>query len=230
MAAVASNRILSSLPARILAVMKPHLRPVEMRFGDRLAEAGVTVKRVYFPQTGAISLVVPLSAGDLIETAMVGRDGVLNAASALDGKRSMITGIVQVAGTASWIDVNRLRAIADEHKALRALVIRHEQVVLAQCQQSAACNASHTVEDRMCRWLSRMRDLAEDDNLELTQDFLSRMLGVRRASVSTIANSLKEAGLIVYSRGRIRVRNRKKLKLASCECYAAVKANYDTLI
>ena len=131
-----------------------------MKFGDVLAEAGGPIRRVYFPFSGAISLVVELEVGTMIETALVGHDGVLNAASALDGKVSLNKGIVQMAGSAGAIDVDQLRRLADEIKPFRSLLIRHEQVLFAQSQQSAACNASHKVEARMCRWLLHMRDLA----------------------------------------------------------------------
>ena len=155
----------------------------------------------------------------MIETAMVGHDGVLNAASALDGKVSLNKGIVQVAGSAGTIEVNRLRRLANEIEPFRALLIRHEQVLLAQSQQSAACNASHSIEARMCRWLLYMRDLAGSDDLSLTQEFLAQMLGVRRPSVSLVANTLQKKGLIKYSRGRMRLLDLKRLQKGACECY-----------
>ena len=111
-----------------------------------------------------------------------------------------------------------------------ALLIRHEQVLFAQSQQSAACNASHSVEARMCRWLLYMRDLAGSDDLMLTQEFLAQMLGVRRPSVSLVANTLQKAGLIKYSRGRMRLLNIKGLQKRACECYGTVKAHYQRLL
>ena len=108
----------------------------------------------------------------------------------------------------------------------RSLLIRHEQVLFAQSQQSAACNASHKVEARMCRWLLHMRDLAGNDDLTLTQDFLAQMLSVRRPSVSKVANPLQKAGLIKYSRGNIQVLDAKGLQKRACECYGTVKAHY----
>jgi len=177
-----------------------------------------------------ISLVVELSIGDMIETAMIGRDGVLNASSALDGKISLNKAIVQLAGAASTIEVDQLRKIAREFDAFRSLLIRHEQVQFAQAQQSAACNASHSVEARMCRWLLRMRDLAAAADLMLTQEFLAQMLGVRRPSVSLVANTLQKAGLIKYRRGNIRLLDIAGLNDGSCECYGTVKAHYDRML
>jgi CRP-like cAMP-binding protein len=224
------NRLLASLPAKIFAALQPHLKVVNLKLGDVLAEAGGSVKRVYFPHSGAISLVVEMSVGDMIETAMVGKDGVLNGASALDGKVSLNKGLVQLAGVASVVDADRLRTIADDNSAFRSIIIRHEQVLFAQSQQSAACNASHSVERRMCRWILRMRDLAESDQLTLTQEFLAQMIGVRRSSVSIVAGTLQKARLIQYRRGNIRILDVEGLREGCCECYGAVKAHYDRLI
>jgi hypothetical protein len=131
------------------------LRLVELSHGDVLVETGGTVRRVYFPHSGIISLVVELVAGDLVETATVGRDGVIGATSALDGRISYNKGIVQLAGVASVMDVERLRALTEENKRFRSLLLRHEQVLFAQAQQIAACNAIHSADARMCRWLLR---------------------------------------------------------------------------
>ena len=224
------NRLLASLPSGVYSALTPHLKIVELKFGDVVAEAGSAIRQVYFPYSGVISLVVELDVGSMIETAMVGHDGVLNAAPALDGKVSLNKGIVQMAGSAGTIEANRLRQLANEFEPFRALLIRHEQVLFAQSQQSAACNASHTVEARMCRWLLHMRDFAGSDDLMLTQEFLAQMLGVRRPSVSIVASPLQKAGLIKYSRGRIRVLDVKGLKKEACECYGTVKAHYDRLL
>jgi CRP-like cAMP-binding protein len=224
------NRLLASLPADTFSAVSPHLKIVELKFGAVLAEAGSPIRQVYFPYSGVISLVVELDVGMMIETAMVGRDGALNAAPALDGKVSLNKGIVQVAGSAGTIEVNRLRRLANELEPFRSALIRHEQVLFAQSQQSAACNASHSVEARMCRWLLYMRDLAGSDDLILTQEFLAQMLGVRRPSVSLVANTLQKAGLIKYSRGRVRLLNVKGLQKGACECYGTVKAHYERLL
>ena len=224
------NRLLASLPANAFSAISPHLKIVELKFGEVVAEAGSPIRQVYFPYSGVISLVVELEVGAMIETAMVGRDGVLNAASALDGKVSLNKGIVQSAGSAGTIEVNRFRRLANEFEPFRSLLIRHEQVLFAQSQQSAACNASHSVEARMCRWLLYMRDLAGSDDLMLTQEFLAQMLSVRRPSVSIVASPLQKAGLIKYSRGRMRLLDVKGLEKRACECYGTVKAHYRRLL
>ena len=224
------NKLLAALPAKIFAAIEPHLKTVALKHATVLTDAGGAVERVHFPHSGVVSLVVELSVGDMIETAMVGHDGVVNAASAMDGRVSLNKAIVQLAGAASVIGVDKIGSIADANRPLRSLLIRHDQVLFAQSQQSAACNASHTVEARMCRWLLRMRDLASGDELMLTQEFLAQMLGVRRPSVSIVANTLQKAGFIRYRRGNIRLLDIEGLEDGACECYRTVKAHYEHLL
>jgi len=224
------NRLLASLPAADFELLRPHLKPFEMVQGDLLFDAGDTVNWVYFPHSGVISLVVGLGDGQMIEAAMVGRDGVVGGSAALDGKVALNRGIVQIEGAASILDVTILRKAAEQSATFRAALIRHEQALFAQAQQSAACNASHTVEARLSRWLLRSRELAGDNTLGLTQEFVAQMLGVRRTSVSLVANTLQNAGLIRYSRGRIQITDLDGLRAASCECYGRVKAQYDRLL
>jgi CRP-like cAMP-binding protein len=224
------NLILNALPQNIYAAMESHLRPVTLAFGDVIADSGEPVGKVYFPSSGIVSLVVEMDVGDMIETAMVGRDGVVNGTSALDGKVSLQKAMVQVAGTAATVACDVLRKLAHEFDPLQSLLIRHEQVLLAQAQQSAGCNAGHTVEARMCRWLLRMRDLTQSDDLKLTQEFLAQMLGVRRTSVSLVAGTLQRAGLIEYRRGNIHLADVEQLRQCACECYETVKGHYARML
>jgi len=224
------NRLLASLPAADFELLRPHLKPIEMVQGDLLFDAGDTVNWIYFPHSGVISLVVGLGDGQMIEAAMVGRDGVVGGSAALDGKVALNRGIVQIEGAASILDVAILHKAAEQSTTFRTALIRHEQALFAQAQQSAACNASHTVEARLSRWLLRSRELAGGNTLGLTQEFVAQMLGVRRTSVSLVANTLQNAGLIRYSRGRIQITDLDGLRAASCECYGRVKAQYDRLL
>jgi hypothetical protein len=224
------NRILDALPQNIFAALEPHLKTVNMKFAEIVAEPEEFITAVYFPHSCVISLVVEMEVGDMIETAMVGRDGVANATSSLDGKLALHRGIVQVAGVASVIGPDALRSIANDFEPFRGILIRHEQVLLAQAQQSAGCNASHTVESRMCRWLLRIRDLTQSNSMDLTQEFLAQMLGVRRTSVSLVAGTLQKAGLIRYRRGKIELVDVEAMEAAACECYARVRSHYDRLL
>jgi len=223
-----ANRLLASLPRAAFGAIKPTLKLVELRHGDVLVESGASIHRVYFPHSGIVSFVVELDAGDMIETATIGRDGVIGAASAFDGRISFNTGIVQLAGIASVMTVERLRALTEANKRFRSLLIRHDQVLLAQAQQSAACNASHSAEARICRSLLRMKDLA-GERLPLTQQFLGQMMGVQRSIVSLVANTLQQAGLIEYRRGIIEILDVAGLRKTVCECYATVAAHYQKL-
>jgi CRP-like cAMP-binding protein len=223
------NHILASLPQDTRRTLEPHLKIVELKHTAVLFESGATVNHVYFPHSGVISLVVELQEGDMLETAMIGRDGVLGVSSALDGKVSLNKAIIQSPGMSSIANADTVRDIALRDDAFRSRLIRHEQVLFAAAQQSAACNASHTVEARLCRWLLRLRDLVGDD-LQLTQEFLAQMIGVRRSSVSLVAATLQSAGLIRYSRGNIRILDVEGLKEASCECYEAVRGHYERML
>lgn len=225
-----ANSLLSSLSNEPLAALRPHLKAVDLPLGRVLAHGGDLVTHVYFPENSVISLVVELSTGQMIETAMVGRDGVLNAASALDGKVSLNKAVVQIAGSALSVPVECIAEIGNEFISFRSLLIRHEQVLFAQAQQSAACNASHTVESRMCRWLLRIRDLVSSGNLTLTQEFLAQMLGVTRPTVSIVANTLHRAGFIKYRRGNIELVDVAGLENSACECYAQVRDIYKRML
>jgi hypothetical protein len=224
------NRLLASVSEDVYEALRPHLTLVEFRHGDVVTESGAPVTRVSFPHTCIISLVVELSVGEMIETAMVGRDGAVNAASALDGRVSLNKAIAQLAGFASVISSEHLSRIADEFRDFRALLIRHEQVLFAESQQSGACNASHLVEARLSRWLLRTRDLAGSDELAVTQEFLAQMLGVQRSSVSVVAHTLQRAGYIRYRRGRVTILDADALKEAACECYDTVRSHYERML
>jgi CRP-like cAMP-binding protein len=224
------NKLLAILSSQVFAELQPHLKVREFEQGVVLAENGGPVTEVYFPYSGIVSLVVELKEGDMVEAAMVGRDGVINAASALDGRVSLNKAIVQMRGFLAAVSVPIVVAVADQHRDLRALFIRHEQVLLAQSQQSGACNASHMTETRLCRWLLRTRDLAQSDDLHITQEFLGQMLGVQRTSISIVAGALQRAGLIRYQRGHIKILDVDGLKEGACECYETVKAHYDQML
>ena len=224
------NLILQSLSPSDKSLLEPHLKPVDLQQAKVLFEAGNTVDAVYFPYTAVISLVVTLSTGEHIEAAMVGCDGVVAASAALDGKVSLSRAIVQIAGNGVTCPPNLLKKAALQSETLHSLLIRHEQTVYAQAQQSAACNIAHTVEARLCRWLLRARDLSQDDTLPFTQEFLGEMLGVRRTSVSLVAHTLQQAGMIKYSRGRIQIVNLEALTETACECYGTIRKHYASLL
>ena len=223
-----ANRLLQMLSASDRAVLERHLKTVPLTQGDVLAEPGDEIRNVYFPHSGIISFMVSLDDGALVQTFMVGCDGVVGAAQALDSKTSVNKILVQVSGTAAVIDRAPLREIVERNAEIRSVLAAHEQFLIADIQQTAACNARHSVEARMARWIMRMRDLAGDD-LPLTQDYLASMIGVRRSSVSETATRMQEQGAIDYSRGRLHINDARVLERISCECHQAVRDNYESL-
>jgi CRP-like cAMP-binding protein len=187
------------------------------------------ISHVYFAVDAAISLVIPLSTGEVVETAMVGRDGVIGVAAALNGRVSLNEAIVQIGWHALRCPAEQLKDYLQSHPIARSLIGAHEHALLAQAQQSAACNATHVIESRLSRWLLRAADLHGGDELPLTQEYIAQMLGVRRTSVTVVARTLQEAGMIRYSRGHIKLLNVPALQETACECYQAIKMNYDAL-
>lgn len=222
------NELLASLPAGDLSALSRHFMTVEMKQGDVLAEPGDEIRRVYFPHSGIVSFMVEVADGDVVQTSMVGRDGVIGAAQALDGKVSINRIIVQQPGSASVIDRDALRQAMHSGNSIRAVLASFEQFFVADIQQTAACNALHPIESRMCRWMLRMRDLSSAD-IVLTQEHLAAMIGVRRTSVTEIATRLQDEGIISYKRGHIRIEDGERLKESCCECYASVLKNYERL-
>jgi CRP-like cAMP-binding protein len=219
------NFLLGRLPADLLGRLAPELSVIDLSLGDVLAETHARVEHVYFPHSGIISSVVETLGGGAIETGMIGKDGEFGALQALDDKVSLNHVVIQVPGSASVISSDRLRQVIDTYPLFRALLIKYEQFFLAQVQQTAACNAIHTVQARMCKWLLRMHDLAGND-LPLTQEFLAQMMGVRRTSVTNVASELQKSGLISYSRGRIRILDLDLTRQWACHCDADVRSHY----
>jgi CRP-like cAMP-binding protein len=220
-----ANKFLTLLSPSDLALFQASLRIVDLPHGQVLGEPHQLIKNIYFPHAGIVSYVVGMSDGNMIETGMVGRDGVVGGIQALDEKMSPNRIMVQAPGRASVIDADIMRKAIDVSPSLRVMLAKHEQFFIAQVQQSVGCNASHTVEARMCRWLLRMHDLAGPE-LPLTQEFMAQMMGVRRTSVSLVAGGLQDRGLINYRRGNVRIANLEKLGQAACECYEAVNTHY----
>jgi CRP-like cAMP-binding protein len=225
-----SNLLLDSLLASDREALMPHLKPMRLAHKDVLFEAGERISAVYFPTGGVVSLIIGLSNGTHIESAMVGRDGVVGASAALDGRISLCTGVVQLEGTGLVCDVAALRELALGSHTFLSKLIRHDQTLFAQAQQSTACMAEHNVEARLARWLLRARDLSGTDTLIFTQEFLAEMLGVQRSSVTLAARMLQQTGIIRYSRGKIWIVDVEALQEAACECYAAIKEHHAILL
>jgi CRP-like cAMP-binding protein len=218
------------LPADDFELIRPSLRTVDLAPELVLVEVDETINRAYLPHRGVISLVIKLARGEQVQIAMIGRDSIFGTFAALGDPTALNSAVVLVPGVASMIEVNRLRAAADQSATFRAALVRHGLAIYAQIQQTAGCNASHTVESRLARCLLQTHDLSGSDKLVLTQESMAQMIGARRNSVSLVANTLQQAKYIHYSRGHIEITNLDGLSKTSCECYATVKAHYDRLV
>ncbi|KJC42945.1 Crp/Fnr family transcriptional regulator [Bradyrhizobium sp. LTSP885] len=224
------NGFLSSLSTSDFELMRPHLRTVDLAADSVLVEVDEVLKRAYLPHKGVISLVVKLARGEHVQVAMVGHDSIFGAFAGLGVAPSLNSAMVLVPGVASAIEVETLRAAAGQSPTLRAALIRHGLAVYAQIQQTAGCNAAHTVESRLARCLLQTRDLSGSNKIVLTQEMMAQMIGARRNSVSLVAHTLQQANFIHYSRGHIEITNLDGLTKTSCECYATVKAQYAGLL
>jgi CRP-like cAMP-binding protein len=224
------NRLLQMLPAADFESARPHLEVVELKREAVLVEAGQRLNQVWLPHSGVVSLVVSLSQGQAVEVAMIGCDGIVGAPEAMCDGIALTDAVVLCPGAASVLSATDLNMLAGQSVAWRHLLARHHQALLAQAQQSVACNASHSVEERLARWLLRTHELWQGETLPMTQEMLARMLGVQRNAVSIVAHALQQSGVIRYSRGQIEIIDLAALRKTACECYVVAKAKQDDLL
>jgi CRP-like cAMP-binding protein len=213
------NMLLTSLPRDHFDRLLPHLVAVTLPQGDVLTEAGDEVDQIYFPHNGMLSLLAVLRDGKAIETATVGREGVVGAMAGLGLYKSLVRVVVQMPMAGSKISASHFRSVVAGSDPVRNLCIRYNEVLLSQARVTAACNALHSIEARFCRWLLQSADRAASDTINLTQEFLAEMLGVRRTSVTEVASKVQATGAITYSRGVIKILDRDAVLRMSCECY-----------
>ena len=224
------NQFLQALPSVEFEALRPRLKTFALVKDTVLVEAGAALTHVYLPHSGAISIVVRLAEGQAVEVAMIGSDSAVGLLETLGDGISLTDAVVLFPGSASLIEIADIKTAAAKSAALRNLLARHGLGLIAQAQQSPACNASHTVEARMARWLLRARDLWDGETLPMTQELLARMIGVQRNAISIVAHALQEADVISYSRGRIVVLDADALQATACECHQAVKTKLARLL
>ncbi len=225
-----ANCLLAALDPDDFAQLAPSLEVVELPSSKVLYETGDTIHHAYFPHDCMVSLVTVMQNGETVETALFGREGVLGFSSALVTRQSFGRYIVQIPGTASRIPIVRLREAFDTSPALRMLLLRYTEALLAQTFQTVACNAVHTVEARCCRWLLSTRDRMNTDTLPLSHEFLAEMLGVQRSTVSLVTRTFQTAGLIAQGRGVITITDRAGLEEVACECYGTIRKSFERLL
>jgi CRP-like cAMP-binding protein len=184
---------------------------------------------VYFPINSIVSLLTDLSDGSGMEVGLVGREGMVGISVILGGSETKVA-TVQASGAALKLSVAQLQTEFSRAGMLQKALLRYTHALMAQISQSVVCNARHQVDGRLARWLLMYHDRLEQDEFELTHEFMSHMLGVRRASVSEVANQLQEKGFISYQRGRIKILDRQGMEAFTCECYPVVKEKFDDFL
>jgi CRP-like cAMP-binding protein len=223
------NHLLAALPSGEMARWKPHLEPVTLKLGAVLYESGALLDYVYFPTTAIVSLLYVMVDGDSAEIAVVGNEGLVGVPIFMGGETTPSRAVVQSAGKGYRLSSNRLKEEFNRAPVLH-LLLRYTQALITQMAQTAVCNRHHSLDQQLCRWLLLSLDRLKGDELVMTQELISNMLGVRREGVTTAALKLQKAGLINYARGRIHVLDRLGLEERTCECYAVVKKEYDRLL
>ena len=218
-----ANSVLAALPRLAYESLQSGLEAVKLTFGEILYEPGQVIRNVYFPSDSLVSLLTLVDDHSALEVGMVGREGMVGMALTLGSSVSPVRALVQGAGTALRMSAARFRKEFKRNPLLRRGLYTYLNALMAQITQTAACNRFHHVEGRLARWLLMTSDRVRSDRFELTQDFLSHMLGVRRVGVTEAASALQQRKLIEYRRGRIAILDHAGLEAAACPCYALVK-------
>jgi CRP-like cAMP-binding protein len=224
------NQLLGAMEPAVRRRLAPHLERVTQKLDDLICEAGGHLRHAYFPEGGLLSLLTVLENGDAIETANIGREGAFGLFAAMYSRVSFNRCIVQLVGPMVRCQIEALHYEFEHSEQVRNLFVSYSETLLSQVQQTVACNAMHTVEERMGRWLLMMDDRAEGESLTYTHDFLARIMGANRKSVTLAAQKMQNAGLISYRRGSMQVVDRPGLEKTSCECYQIVKVRFDAFL
>jgi CRP-like cAMP-binding protein len=223
------NRLLAALPPSDFGLLAPYLRKASLERDAVLVRSGDLIEQVYFPDSGAISFMLDMPNGQTVATGVIGREGAVGMLSVLEPSASPVTAVVRVPGIASQISALRFQAAFIQGDAIRHAVQTHARALLIQFQHVAACNALHSVEARMARWLLHIQDRADGDIIPITQDALSQLLGVRRTTVTHVVHKLRAAGAVRCDRrGQVEI-DRPRLEEATCECYEVMRRRFDQI-
>jgi CRP-like cAMP-binding protein len=223
------NKILAALPKAEIARLAPHLSPLPMPAGKTLLAPGEEIAYAYFLEAGLASVVVAMADGNTVETGIIGNEGMIGIPVLL-GTRSMPTRtFMQIPGSGFKIKAQRLSEEYEKQGTLRKLINRYFQAHLVQTGQTAACNRLHDIAERLARWLLMCHDRMEEDSFTITHEFLGHMLGTPRSTVSLAAGILQKDALVNYSRGKVRILDRKGLEKKACECYRTIRNEFDRL-
>jgi CRP-like cAMP-binding protein len=223
------NRLLSAIPDRELAFLRPFLQIIDLSPGMILAEPGDPIRYCYFPNKGMISLLSVTEGGETVEVAYAGREGMAGIGAAMSGEEMLYQMLVQAETECLVAEAGPVRELFRQGGVFHDLLLRYIYALLKQMAQTCVCNHFHTIEARLCRWLTVMSERSGHRHLVLTQEFLAHMLGVQRTSIGLIANSLQREGVIRYSRGRVEILDFDRLRDSACECYWIVNDEYESL-
>ena len=222
------NRLLSAMPSRARQQLQREVEKLSLGIRDQLFKPDQKITHVYFPLSGVMSLVIRMQDGLAVEVATIGNEGFVGTPVFLGAERSPTEAFCQVPGEVLKLPVEVFKSALKNEK-VNDVVRRHTQALVNQISQSTACNHLHSVQERMCRWLLMTHDRVGSDELNLTQEFLAQMLGVRRPSVTVVAGILQQAKLIEYRRGRVKILDREGLEEGACECYEVVRREFERL-
>ena len=223
------NELLAALPREVLEALFEHLELVALPFGKELFEYGSKLDNVYFPTTAIVSLLYVMEDGATTEIAVVGHEGVVGV-SLFAGERAMCGAVVQSAGYGYRLKAQHLREAFNQGGVLPQLLMRYNTALFAQMAQNAVGGRHSSIEQKLCRWLLDRLDRSPSNELKVTQEMISIMLGVRRESITAAAGKLQDDGLITYRRGNITVIDRLGLERYAGECYKVAKTEYDRLL
>lgn len=224
------NSLLACLPEPVWARIAPSLELVDMPLGMVLYESGCKMSHVYFPINAIVSLLYVMEDGASAEIAVVGKEGIVGIAILMGGEATPSRAVVQSAGKGFRLPAHVIQAEFHRSGPLMHLLLRFIQALITQMAQTAVCNRHHSLDQQLCRWLLLSLDRLTGNELVMTQELISNMLGVRREGVTEAALKLQRQGLISYTRGHITVTDRAGLENRVCECYAVVKKEYDRLL
>ncbi|MEA5601979.1 Crp/Fnr family transcriptional regulator [Nostoc sp. UHCC 0252] len=225
-----ANNLLAVLPRADYERLVPHLKLVSLPLRKVIYEAGEPITKVYFPNKAVISIVTTMEDGSTVEVGLVSNEGMVGIPVILGDNTTTTTAFVQIPDSAMQLDANILRSEFNRGGAIQSVLLRYVQAVYTQIAQGSACNRLHKLEARLARWLLTVSDRLESDEFPLTQEFISQMLGVRRAGVNEAANILSQAEMITYHRGQINILNREALEKTACECYQVIENEFIRLL
>ena len=224
------NKLIAGLAVKDFNRIRPHLERITLAQHERLLGPNAPTEYAYFPESGMVSLILSLEGGQVVEVGLVGNEGIVGVLAGLGTSRISGEAIVQMPGSGLRMNTDVLRKEVGVNPSIRQMLLRYVQALFCQITQTAACNARHTLPRRLARWLLMANDCTLANDVNLTHEFLSMMLSVRRPGVTDALNELRDAGIIATGHGRVRILKRKRLEATACECYRTVKAEYGRLL